>query len=321
MNILTIAIPTKNGEDTIEVNLKKLTNLKKKYTFQIIVSDNCSTDKTAEIVKKYTEVEYYKNDKDYFFDINCHLCVKRAKGNYVWLLSDNDSFNEEYFEKLYLFLSQNTNLNQVFLDFKSIKGNEIKYQKEDFKICHNGDEYFNNINFKNGFLSANIVNKKIWLEIFMDKYIGENWIHVEYSIRCMEYNQAKAGICKFPIIYDLPLKEQKWGDKGTFIYAGLSFVNIIKSASLKYYSKQTIKMGIRKIEMSYPRTLISAKINGLKTDKKFTNEFFDVFDKTFTRLLFYYPILITPNIILNSTYRIYRLFVSFAKITIRVFRK
>lgn len=321
MKILTIAIPTRNGEETIEVNLKKLTKLKKKYSIQILVSDNCSTDNTEQIVKKYKEVEYYKNDKDYFFDINCHLCVKRAKGNYVWLLSDNDSFNEEYFEKLYFFLSQNINLNQIFLDFKSIKGNQIKHQNEDFKICKNGNEFFDNINFKNGFVSSNIISKKIWLDIFMNKYMGENWIHMEYSIRCMEYDSAKAAICKFPIIYNLPVKEQKWGNNGTFIYAGFNFVKIIKSASLKYYSKKTIKKGIKKIEISYPNTIISAKISGLKTDRKFRREFYQIYEKTLPRLILYSLIFMTPNSFFYIIYKIYRFFVVSAKKSFKIFIK
>ena len=52
MTILSIAIPTYNGSDTIDVNLKKLIKIKKKYPIQILVSDNCSTDNTENIVKQ-----------------------------------------------------------------------------------------------------------------------------------------------------------------------------------------------------------------------------------------------------------------------------
>jgi len=319
MTILTIAIPTYNGSDTIDVNLKKLINIKKKYPIEILVSDNCSTDNTADIVKKYDEIDYYKNNENVGFDNNCNLCVERSKGDYVWLLADNDSFNELYFEKVFSFLSNNNDLNIIFLDFKSIKGNQIKHQEENFYICKNGDVFFEKINFKNGFISSNIINRKIWLDNFMHKYFGQDWIHMEYSLRSMETNNVRAAICKLPIIYSLPIKNQKWGGNGDFIFAGLKFVKIIKTASLNYFSNETIQRGIKKIEDGYPYNLISAKIAGLKTNKNFRNEFYSVFGKTIKGNLIYFPIFICPNSFFVFFQKIYRFFVKLIKGFVKFF--
>ena len=120
MTLLTVAIPTYNGAKTIKVSLEKLILVKNKFPIEVIVSDNNSTDNTAAIVKSFKEVKYYKNNRNEGFNYNCHLCVKRSEGHYVWLLSDNDTFNINCFKNIYYFLSKNKDLVTLFLNYSAI---------------------------------------------------------------------------------------------------------------------------------------------------------------------------------------------------------
>lgn len=88
----TILIPTFNRETILEKNLSKLLN--QNFICKIIVLDNNSTDKTYEILKKYSSrknLEVYKNNKNEGFVFSFIKLLELAKTDYVVYLSDEDS--------------------------------------------------------------------------------------------------------------------------------------------------------------------------------------------------------------------------------------
>src|ERR1035437_8979238 len=97
---LTIAIPTYNGGSYIcgAINsvldqIKNNPSLESKI--EIVVSDNASQDNVEDIVKKYIVlypniVKYYRNEINVGFDRNVDLAVRKALGEFVWILSDDD---------------------------------------------------------------------------------------------------------------------------------------------------------------------------------------------------------------------------------------
>lgn len=91
---LTIAIPTYNRDTKLSECLNRVIEYSKGLDIEIIVSDNASTDKTTDVVKKIREnnpeIRYYRNDENLGFDGNFLNCFERAEGEYVWLLSDDD---------------------------------------------------------------------------------------------------------------------------------------------------------------------------------------------------------------------------------------
>ena len=61
---LSIIIPVYNGEDTIEQCISSVSEEAKKYIHEIIVIDDCSTDKTFSIVSKFKNIKLIKLDKN-----------------------------------------------------------------------------------------------------------------------------------------------------------------------------------------------------------------------------------------------------------------
>ena len=97
--ILSLAIPTFNRKDSLLRSLNNISNQTdsiKKNLFEIVISDNCSTDQTGEVVSLWmTEnpeinLKYNKNNSNYGYDINCHKAIEMSSGKYVWLISDDD---------------------------------------------------------------------------------------------------------------------------------------------------------------------------------------------------------------------------------------
>src|SRR4051812_41815877 len=96
--LLTIAIPTYNRANYLDINLNQLARnlrqLENAAEVEIIVSDNASTDNTAQVVNKYIEqgikINYHRNSTNTGFDGNFNQCISKATGKYFWLFGDDD---------------------------------------------------------------------------------------------------------------------------------------------------------------------------------------------------------------------------------------
>ncbi|MDR1702375.1 MAG: glycosyltransferase [Sporomusaceae bacterium] len=86
---LTIVCPAYNQENFIEQALQSFVTQKTKYSFEAIVSDDCSTDNTAEIIRKYAQ-QYPEIIKPIFREKNLGI---GKYGNGITTLS---SVNTEY---------------------------------------------------------------------------------------------------------------------------------------------------------------------------------------------------------------------------------
>lgn len=113
--LLSICIPTYNRSNILDDTLYNLLNDKdfNSNLIEIIVSDNNSTDNTAEIVKKYKIVKYYRN-KENILDKNFTKVLSYAKGKYIHLFNDTFRFKKGklkiMIKSIQKNIDQNTNL-------------------------------------------------------------------------------------------------------------------------------------------------------------------------------------------------------------------
>lgn len=85
---VTIVIPVYNGEKYIENCIDSIIN--QDYSdIQIVIVDDGSTDRTAEIIKKYERVEYYKQAQ-LGATVARNLGLKMAKGQFIKFLDADD---------------------------------------------------------------------------------------------------------------------------------------------------------------------------------------------------------------------------------------
>ena len=110
---ISVIIPTYNRADILESTLNKILN-QDLSQIEIIISDNCSTDHTSEVVKSHRSsiIKYYKNDKNQGYTFNYLNCIDLATGKYLLISSDEDipfvkdilnllDYYEEYSIKLF----------------------------------------------------------------------------------------------------------------------------------------------------------------------------------------------------------------------------
>lgn len=138
--LLSICIPTYNRAEMLDNTLQLLIN---DHSFdervEVIVSDNCSTDNTEEVVKKYPLVCYYKNEKN-IKDRNFWHVLNYATGKYVRLFNDTLSFKPGALGKMLDLIEQNASqedqVNLFFYDNNTLNSQiriELKGKKEFLK--------------------------------------------------------------------------------------------------------------------------------------------------------------------------------------------
>lgn len=94
---LSIYIPTYNRVGPLVELLNALLPERREnrgFKIEIIVSDNCSTDQTYEVMSRalplgYADL-YLRHGINHGADINILSCMKFSRGRYVWLLCDDD---------------------------------------------------------------------------------------------------------------------------------------------------------------------------------------------------------------------------------------
>lgn len=148
----SIVIPTFNRADDLRFALYCILDQNFK-DFEVIISDNCSTDNTKEIVSLYKDkrIKYFRNKENIGVLPNIQNAIEKAKGKYVFLHSDDD------------FILYKDSLRDIYIKI-------IKYQPGYVRISYLARtpdrkrlfHYRGNRPYKNDYrISANISNEKI----------------------------------------------------------------------------------------------------------------------------------------------------------------
>jgi glycosyltransferase involved in cell wall biosynthesis len=111
--IISVCIPTYNQEKYIKKCLLSVLNQDVKVPYEIIVSDDCSTDQTRniilEICKSHSDkIKYIFNSKNLGPTQNALLARSHALGKYICHCDGDDFFYEEKLRIQYEFLEENS---------------------------------------------------------------------------------------------------------------------------------------------------------------------------------------------------------------------
>lgn len=129
---LSVCITTFNMEDYIARALDSVLKQKTDFEFEIIVSDDCSEDKTVEILRKYEALStkaftIITSAKNKGIIENCSLALKAAKGKYIAILDADDVWiKDDKLQKQVDILEKRSDIDFVYTNFRYIdeKGNQ-----------------------------------------------------------------------------------------------------------------------------------------------------------------------------------------------------
>ena len=99
--LVSVGIPTYNRCDLLVNAVNSVLNQSYEL-FEIIISNNNSSDNTKAILNKYDDkrIKIYNQDKNIGVVNNWNFCLKKSKGDYFIMLSDDDEFEVDCINNL-----------------------------------------------------------------------------------------------------------------------------------------------------------------------------------------------------------------------------
>lgn len=143
MDLISVVVVTYNSDKTVVETLDSI--YKQTYhKLELIVTDDCSTDHTVEIVRKWLErhhkrfvnVRLLKAKKNHGVTKNCNIGMNQAKGKYVQVIAGDDLLTEQALERKWQFAEKNR-LNVVFSKVE-VFGNNIPRVNYVEQYCERG---------------------------------------------------------------------------------------------------------------------------------------------------------------------------------------
>jgi len=118
---LSICIPTYNRAQHLSNCLQSLISMRrpKGFQFEICISDNGSNDNTKEIVEKakeYIDINYSKNKSNLGIARNFLKVVSMAKGEFVWLIGDDDLLLPHTLDTLEVLFKKHKSVNFFYIN-------------------------------------------------------------------------------------------------------------------------------------------------------------------------------------------------------------
>jgi glycosyltransferase involved in cell wall biosynthesis len=177
--ILTVAIPTCNRSQSLEKVLSQL-HKEKNQDFQIIVSDNDSSDNTEAMIVEHQQsvhnLQYHKNNKNLGCSGNVLKLYELAKTRYIWFLSDDEEVLPGAIDRILEALKKYSPVVALF--------NHVQVDAYGRKVEEGvkGDIFYDKIGklanyrplMRTGFISIIVVEKRLPLNIIKKKYMADN---------------------------------------------------------------------------------------------------------------------------------------------------
>lgn len=303
--LLTIAIPSYNRATYLDSCLSNLINQKKdiKNNIEILVSDNCSTDNTEEVVKKYlrvgNEINYIKNIENRGGEFNITQCFLLAKGQYILCFGDDDVLLVNSLKKIINLLQLNNDFGLItlFSEKKMVLENEKTY-----KIFDNKLDFLIYIKYYFTWISANIVNSKCINRENIFNYYGTCLNQVPIYLEAVANGKKNVAFISPLVLPGTLIKPSGYDFIQVFC---INLNNIMDDFEKKYIDFKGYKIHLNKILLTYfwPNALLNAKLKSTKVS--YNNAFiilFKYFKYYFYFWMYILPILILPYKLANWIY-------------------
>lgn len=229
--LVSIITPTYNCGRFIEETIKSV--LEQTYeNWELLITDDCSTDDTEKIVSRYKEdrIKYFKLSENAGAAIARNNAMARAQGKYMAFLDSDDLWDKEKLEKQIKFMKENdyvftcTAYEQIDEDGKSLNKKVLPRKKVNYNgillNCPVGNStVMYDVSRLGKFEVPNIRKRNddaLWLKMLKrEKYIyGMNDILMKYRIRKNSISSNKIDLIKY-----------HW-----YLYREIEHLSVIRSA-------------------------------------------------------------------------------------------
>lgn len=165
--LLTVAIPTYNRAHLLRDLLDCLREqIAGQERVQLLISDNASPDDTANTVeeerRRGTKLDYVRNGENVGPDANFLQCYERARGKYVWIISDDDALLPGTIDKVLRYLTEDE-YELVYVSPRAFTGDPrlikaARSRKRPLE-CLDPAKFLRQVHIFTTLISSNIINK------------------------------------------------------------------------------------------------------------------------------------------------------------------
>jgi glycosyltransferase involved in cell wall biosynthesis len=209
--VLTIAIPTYNRSRYLELCLGQIFKQIQQHEslVEIIISDNCSTDDTAEVVQSYANkglsFRYVHNEENIGADRNFVQCFTLAGGTYVLILGDDDVLLDGALDKIITVLTSGE-YGLVYVNSYGFSADHLlespRKQRTGTVVYTETKEMIERVNYWLTFASGNIVNKTVLDEdLNASEFVDTNLVQLNWVLSALFNARENAVIEDYLIAY------------------------------------------------------------------------------------------------------------------------
>lgn len=197
---------------------------------EILVSDNCSTDNTQQVVEAFMNngypISYNKNKANLGPDANMQQLLQMQQAKYFWLFGDDDLLLDGMLFKI-MNLLQNQNYNMLYLSNYWFNDDYIKEapKPQSFAITNytNPNDFIKKINIWITFISAGIFSTDVLQKINLNEFQKTNLYQLGWVLPSIYQN----GINGYVAGNIIACKAGNTGGYGLFKTFGINLKNIL----------------------------------------------------------------------------------------------
>ena len=185
-NKLSICVPTYNRAELLKGCLENTIPQTRKYSIPIYISDNASTDNTAQVVlefqKIYPFIYYSCNAVTFSPDYNFKHVLKMSQCEYAWLLGDRSRIIDGAIEQI-LNIVNHDNYDLIVVnggEFKSLYSEDLipKVKNLETRVFRNHNDFLRELGWHITWMSCLIFGQKVRHCGDFDSFEGTSFIHV-----------------------------------------------------------------------------------------------------------------------------------------------
>lgn len=185
---LSICLPTFNRSEMLQKTLGTLVrqiSLIEVGNVEIIVGDNCSSDGTEEVGRRYSDecsyVKYMRHDSNIGPERNYLTVIQHAVGDFIWLLSDDDYILDGAINKLLQVISRQQDISFIFMNYvlwsdplQALLGPSRCIATNDC-VAASADEFYLLVRCANSFIGSCVYRRTKWIDAAPALHAGNHW--------------------------------------------------------------------------------------------------------------------------------------------------